>query len=479
MRYLVTGEQRLFENPAYKVISVEESLRMLESCKILQYDSETDGRDPHINRLLCIQFGNKEKDFQIVVDTLTVSVMHYKKILETKFLIGQNIKFDLEFLYNYNIVPLYVYDTMIVEQLLYLGWSNKPNAVNFISVSLASIAERRLKIHIDKTVRGEIIYRGLDTEVIIYAANDVVYLEDIMRDQLRECKEKQCIAAAKLECDFVPVVAYLEWCGIRLDIEKWKTKMVRDLKNLEEAKKALNDFVLKTPALKEFTYINTQGDLFNGYDTSPKCSIVWSSSAQVIKVAKILGFDTKVTDKKTGEDKDTVIEKHLKKQKGICDEFLKLYFGKGEEGDEDYFPGHQGAAKLVSSFGQGHLNAVNPNTGRIHTQYKQLGADTGRMSCGSSQNNNDLAKLKGLPVNPTSQQKKDNKHCPYPNMQQLPSDTYTRSCFIANKGNLWVSCDYSAIESRLGADIYQEKAMIDEFLYGSGDRMNVSLYGNI
>ena len=31
------------------------------------------------------------------------------------------------------------------------------------------------------------------------------------------------------------------------------------------------------------------------------------------------------------------------------------------------------------------------------------------------------------------------------------------------------SCDYNALESRLGADIYQEQSMIDEYLHGSGD----------
>lgn len=44
MIYLVTREKKLFENPEYKTISVEESLQLLKDCKILQYDSETDGR---------------------------------------------------------------------------------------------------------------------------------------------------------------------------------------------------------------------------------------------------------------------------------------------------------------------------------------------------------------------------------------------------------------------------------------------------
>lgn len=55
------------------------------------------------------------------------------------------------------------------------------------------------------------------------------------------------------------------------------------------------------------------------------------------------------------------------------------------------------------------------------------------------------------------------------NIQQLPSDAITRSCFVAEEGNLLVDCDFSALESRLGANIYNEHSMIDEYINGSGD----------
>ena len=91
---------------------------------------------------------------------------------------------------------------------------------------------------------------------------------------------------------------------------------------------------------------------------------------------------------------------------------------------------------------------------RIHTIYRQLGASSGRMSCGSSQFDTDLAKLKKLPP----------KACSFPNIQQLPSEHTTRSCFVAEKGNLWVSCDWSAAEARLAGDIYNDQAIKDIFL---------------
>lgn len=439
MIYVVTREQKLFESELYKIISTEESLQLLKGCKVLQYDSETDGKDARLCHILCIQFGNKEKDFQIVVDCTTINIILYKDVLENTLLIGQNLKFDLQFLYNYNIVPRKVYDTMIVEQLLYLGYP-----AGIISFSLASIAQRRLGIDIDKSIRGQIIWRGLDTQVIVYAANDVKWLEDIMWAQVNDCKERNCLVGAKLECDFVPAISYLEWSGIKLDENKWKEKMKRDQEKLNKAKDALNKFVINTKSLSKFCKIDNQGDLFTGFKTVPECIINWSSSRQVVQVAKILGFDTTVQDKKTGEDKDSVLEKHLSNQKGINDEFIKLYF--------DY----QEQAKLVSSFGQSQLNMINPKTGRCHTVYKQLGASSGRMSCGSQQPNEDLAKAKKLKP----------KECTYCNFQQLPHDEFTRSCFISEKGNMFVSCDYSAQEGRVQGDIYQDEAILKMYREG-------------
>lgn len=477
MIYLVTATAELFENEIYKTIGVKESLSILNEWKMVQFDTETLGKDPHVGSLLLVQFGSIDKKTQIVIDCTTINILLYKDILETKYLIGQNLKFDLQWLYNYSIIPLKIYDTMIVEQLLYLGYSPEyKDPVNGISYSLNSIAKRRLNVYIDKTVRGEIQWRGIDDSVINYAATDVIYLVDIMYSQLADCKKQNCIVGAKLECDFVPVIAYLEWCGIHLDATKWEEKMKLDNKHLQEAINDLNNFVTSNPNLKEFTYINYDGDLFEGFDLTPKCTINWASSAQVVPLLKKLGFDTRVQDKKTGEDKESAMEKVLKKQKGINDEFLKLYLGKGDPEDEDYYAGYNGSAKVVTSFGQNHLNAINPNTQRIHTVYRQLGCDTGRMSSGAKGNNDDLAKLNHLPVNPSNKQKKEGKACPYPNMQQLPADEITRSCFTAPKGYKWCSCDYSAIESRLGADIYQEKSMIDEFLYGSGDMHSLCAY---
>ena len=512
MIYLVTTQKQLFNSDLYTLLSVNESLKILSSWKVIQFDTETKGRDAHIGTLLTMQFGNKEKSIQIVVDCTTINPKLYKEILENHLIIGQNLKFDLQWLYNYQIIPLNVYDTMIAEQTLYLGYPpiGKPGGISY---ALNHIAERRLGVNIDKTIRGEIIWRGLDDSVIQYAANDVVHLCDIANKQLEDASNYGMSKAIKLECNFVPAIAYLEWCGIKLDIDKWKAKMQHDEQVKEEKLELLNKYIVEfynkhqgkdnviiiqhrvdglqdninfdsfksKPCSKVYTNedginvqdyivpfysvsrtgnkvpfikIDLQGNLFSGFNTNPQCVINWSSSDQTIYWFKLLGFDTKTEDKNTGEEKDSVLEKVLNKQKGINDEFLKIYF--------DY----TAADKVCTTYGQSYLNAINPITGRIHTQFKQLGASSGRMSCGSNQKNEDLAKLKhaDLSTLPVKQRK-----CGYVQLQNLPADEETRACFVSKQGNLITSADYSALESRLGADIYNEQSMIDEYLHGSGD----------
>ena len=456
MILLVTTNEVLKKLP-FKVITLQESLDILQSWKTVQFDTETSGRDAHINNILCAQFGNKKANLQIVVDCNTIDIRAYKSILESKLVIGQNLKFDLQFLFNYEIIPRWVYDTMIVEQLLHLGWGPLE-----ISYSLQSIAKRRLGIDIDKTVRGEIIWRGLDESVINYAAGDVVYLEDIAEKQIEDLKKYNLTKGALIENAFTPVIAYLEWCGIKLDTQKWTAKMQKDKENKLKAEEALDKFVVSC-GNPEFYEVDPQGDLFTGtFDLTPHSNIDWNSQPQLIKFVKFLGFDTSVKDKKTGEDKDSALEKQLSRQKGINDEFLHLMYGWDEfteDGKEIHHWGYKEADKVCSTYGQGHLNAINPNTGRLHTIYRAIGTRSGRMSSGSQQPNTDLAKLKKIPPD----------KCKYPNMQQLPHDALTRSCFIAEEGNLFCSCDYSAMEARIGAEVYNEKVLLDEFLYGSGD----------
>lgn len=491
MIYLVSHNKSLFKTDKYIEATIEQAMSVLLPLKLCQLDTETKGLDCHTKALLTIQLGNK--DNQVVIDWTTLTPREkqiVKNYLESdRLFLGWNLMFDLTFLYVQGIYPKHIWDGMIVEQLLYLGYPAQMR-----EKSLKAAAWNYLNINIDKTVRGKIVNDGLTTEVVIYAAGDVMYIEDIKEKQDIEIEKQGMKLAVELECEFVKSLAYFKYCGVHLDITKWKAKMTKDQAKLDKAISELNAWVvawdkenphngydiqypelkypkysadypaevkrlikdgykrfpqedLQTPDGKvdaykkviknQFTRIDTQGDLFTGFDTEPKCVINWSSQKQVIPLFELLGINVETFDKKTKQKKKSIEANVLKPQKNdfpIIPIFLE----------------YQEAAKVVSTYGQNWLNAINPKTGRIHADFHSIGTDTARVSSGGG-----VWKL---------------------NMQNLPHDPETRACFTSEEGNAWLSADYQSQESRIIASVSKDEKMIDLFEHGCGDVHSLVAY---
>jgi DNA polymerase-1 len=101
---------------------------------------------------------------------------------------------------------------------------------------------------------------------------------------------------------------------------------------------------------------------------------------------------------------------------------------------------HRGLSKLKSTYTDKLPKMVNPNTGRVHTNYAQAVAITGRLASSD------------------------------PNLQNIPVRTgegrRIREAFIANPGSVIVSADYSQIELRIMAHISGDEAMLRAFAQG-------------
>lgn len=421
MIYLVTKQQSLWTSDRYKVISAEEALELLAPLSVVELDTETMGLDPYTKELLTVQLGCAE--FQVVIDCTSVDIHLFKEYMENpqRMFLGWNIKFDLKFLYHQRIVPLRVYDGYLAEKLLWLGY---PAGMHEMSLKAASI--NYLGVDMDKSVRGKIIQTGLTEDVIVYAAGDVSYLGKIRDKQLVELEKKGLLKAIDFENEFVKCLAYIEYCGAKLDVDKWKIKMATDLNNFEKYEAELNEWVEESEYSSKYCSVNIQGDLFNGFDTKPRCHINWTSSQQVIPLFEELGLNLKVLDKKTKHYKKSVDIKVVEPQASKSP-LIPIYIK------------YKKAAIIVNTFGQKFLNLINPVTGRIHANFNQLGTDTGRLSSTE------------------------------PNLQNLPHDAQTRACFVSDKGNRWISADYSGQESYLMASMANDEAMLDELINGSGD----------
>jgi DNA polymerase I-like protein with 3'-5' exonuclease and polymerase domains len=82
------------------------------------------------------------------------------------------------------------------------------------------------------------------------------------------------------------------------------------------------------------------------------------------------------------------------------------------------------------------INSIEPQTKRIHASYRQVGTDTGRLSCAE------------------------------PNLQQVPRTKDFRSLFSARPGFMLVVGDFSQIELRVAAELSQEPRMIEAYRDG-------------
>ncbi len=421
--YFITNQQSIVEPTEYKLCSVERCLKYLNDLDIIGLDTETKGFDQFTKDILSLQLGDSKKQF--VIDCSTVDIKLFKDVVENKTMIMQNAKFDLKFLYRQGIVPKKVYDTFLAERILTTGIPTARKSLDHLVFKYCGGKE------MDKSVRADILKEGLSTRVIKYAGDDVKYLHEIRDKQMVELEKLDLLKTVSLDNEYVRVLAYIEYCGVKLDVDKWRTKCTEDKDILNSKEKVLDDFVFNN---EKFSYlINNQMDLF---DSELKTLINWSSSKQVIPFMRKLGVNTSVLDKKTGNLKDSIDKSVLSSQKSVHP-MVGAYIEYSE------------ANKVVSTYGDNWFDYINPVTKRIHTNYTQI-MNTGRLSSGQ----------KGNPKKGIDQK---------PNMQNVPSDDRTRSCFVAEPGNTLIVADYSGQEQVVLANKSLEPNLLEFYAKGLGD----------
>ena len=374
---------------------------------------------------------------QFVIDCLTVDIQLYKHILEDKKIlkIGANLKFDIQFLYANNIIIDNVYDILLSEYVLYNGLNQQRLKDIYLQYcndykvsteltkkylrkatngwySLFSLVYSYCGVVLDKEIRNK-ISTNLTNETIEYAAKDVKYLANIRYEQLQKAKETKCIKAIDLENKFVRVLAYVEFCGLKIHKERWLKLYSNNITKQQQLQTQLNKWIWDNGIVK---YQDRQYDLFNN-ENNFNVTINWNSPAQLINLLVSLNFDLR--DK---HGKVTTDDEILSKYKGHELIDLLLEFSEYK--------------KKVSTYGIEFLNYIDETTNRIHPDFTQL-VNTSRLSCSK------------------------------PNLTNIPADgdftTHEESfryCFVPEEGNILYDADYSAQESIILINNSKEENLI-------------------
>lgn len=375
---------------------LEKALVSLEKAKIIGLDTETTGLDPFSAKLLLLQLATEEQTW--VIDCNQVSLESLRAILESvrPLKLVQNAKNDYKMLKVLGGIKMgSMFDTMLAERLITCGVSRE--------ISLKTLAEKYLGLNLNKEVRNtfidyyspgrKIVY---SSEQLVYAAQDAQILIPIFNKQFKKLREDGLVETAKLEFNLVPVVGDMEIRGSLLDQKRWRA-------HTEELKKKRDE--INKDIQNDLRHLNpySQVDLFGNVEDS----INLDSPLQLLGAFKKLGVELPNTSEATLQKIEHPLAKKLLEYRGF--------------------------EKMITSFGESILEKINPITGRLHPDFMQLGADTGRFACNN------------------------------PNLQQIPTESEFRSCFIASPGYKLITADYSQIELRIMAEVSEDPAFLEAF----------------
>jgi DNA polymerase I-like protein with 3'-5' exonuclease and polymerase domains len=408
----------------------------------LGVDTETTGLDPREDRVCLVQVASP--DFALVVDLRgwrsgdarevpweEPGLAELRQLLEgPRPKVLQNAAFDLNFLLGEGVVlggPLF--DTMIAAKLVNNGTGAKND--------LGSLVPRVLKCELPKELQKS-NWGGEHThEMLVYAARDAICLPR-MCGPLTEALEGARVQEGttlwdifRLEMQALRPIALMQWNGFGFDLGE--ALALRE--SLQERADALqlvflgrlDEAIRERHPEDEGVWLPREAD--GSFNTREK-----DSGNVRLGTKRYAGFNPRSPQQmaKRFEQAGILLPPN---EKGVpsLDQNL-LAFQRNEEPLIDAYLTWKNSVtrvshveKLIASVGSG---------GRIHAGYRQLGAETGRLSCAE------------------------------PNLQQVPREHEFRDLFKAAPGYALVVADFSQVELRVAAELSGEPRMIEAYQAG-------------
>ena len=372
------------------------------------FDTETTGIDPITAELVGIAFSwEAGKGFYLPFpenkDEAQELIEQLRPFFESETIqkIGQNLKYDIKVLRKYNVkVKGKLFDTMLAHYLINPDMRHNMDVLAETYLNYTPIS---IELIIGKKGKNQLSMRDVpldkQTEYAVEDADITLQLKEHFEKELGDANTQKLFD--DIEIPLLRVLADMELEGINLD-ESFLNSLSEELDS--EIK------TLETNIYKE------AGEEFN--IASPK------------QLGDILFDKLKLVDKpkktKTGQYATSAdILSFVAKDHDIIQHILEF----------------RGLSKLKSTYVDALPNQVEPTTGRVHTDYMQTVAATGRLA-----SNN-------------------------PNLQNIPIRTergrQVRKAFIPRDENYTLlAADYSQIELRIIAALSEEETMINAFKNG-------------
>ncbi len=383
-------------------------LKQLLEKKSVCFDTETTSLNPLEAKLVGIAFSwEAHKGFYIPFPDEQEKAQQLIEKLRPFFenenieKIGQNLKYDIKVLHKYNLsVEGPLFDTMIAHYLINPDMRHNMNILAETYLNYTPMAIEEL---IGKKGKHQKSMRSISLETITeYAVEDADITYQLAQHFKIEMSDANTLNLFNsIEIPLIKVLASMELEGIRLDVDFLKSLSLdlnNDIKTLEQ------------------NIFDKAGEVFNIASPKQLGVILFEKLKLVDKPKK-----TKTGQYSTAED----VLSYLAKDHEIIQNILE----------------YRGLAKLKSTYVDALPEQVLQSTGRIHTEYLQTVAATGRLSS----------------INP--------------NLQNIPIRTergrQVRKAFVPrNEDYILLAADYSQIELRVIAALSEEETMIEAFKNG-------------
>jgi len=374
---------------------LEQALEAISRHSVVGVDTETTSLDPFNAKVRLLQIATPDDDF--VIDLFEFPAFEHSGLRvmlssSQPVKVFHNAKFDLKMLlYHFELEVRCVFDTLLASQLIGGGRNEGGHG-------LAAVSDRHLGELVDKSLQLSNWAGPLSQAQYEYAAKDAALMLPLYEKLSARLRKVSLEDAATLEFECVLPIAAMELAGMAVDADCWRRLVV----DLERAHAVLSDELRR-----ELAAGVPQLTLFG---EPPNINL--DSPVQVTDALAHMGINIEGTRSWQLQP--------LAKEHPAIEKLLE----------------YRSVQKLLSSYGPSMLDHINPVTGRIHADFRQMGATGGRMSCSD------------------------------PNLQQVPNTPEYRSCFRAPAGRKLVIADYSQIELRILADWSQDTALVKALLSG-------------